>query len=277
LGLTLGYAFVEAIGGWLSGSLALLSDAGHMLTDASALGLGLVAARIALRSATGKLTYGFQRAEIIGALVNVLFMIVVVAFIGYEAVERLADPQPVAGGAVMLVATVGLVVNIIAARVLHSGEQNLNTRGAFLHVLGDLLGSVGAILAGVVIYFTGWLPVDPLLSLAISVLILLSSLKLLRDILRVFMEGVPPHLDFQEIGEAMAAVDGVLEVHDLHVWAISSGTASLTAHLQVRDLRSWPRMLKELRNLLAERFGIEHVTLQPETPPEIPLRRDLVR
>lgn len=272
--VTLGYGFVELIGGWLSGSLALVSDAGHMFTDAAALGLGWLAAAIALRPPTQRHSYGYQRAEVVGAMLNALFMLLVVAAISIEAFHRFQQPQPVTGGAVMLIAAVGLTVNLGVAWILHSGEQSFNTRGALLHVMGDLLGSIGALVAGAVIYFTGWTPIDPLLSLLISGLILASSISLIRDALHVFMEGVPAHLSLDRIGRSLTSQPGVLQVHDLHVWTLSSNAYSLSAHIRLRDLKEWPKVLSRCEQVLAERFGITHVTLQPEVVPEYVLVRD---
>lgn len=274
VGVTLGYAAVELVGGWLSGSLALVSDAGHMFTDAAALGLGWLAARIAVRPPTERHSYGYQRAEVVGALLNALFMLAIVVAISAEAIERFRQPQPVSGGAVMLIAAVGLLLNLAVAWVLHSGEQSFNTRGALLHVMGDLLGSVGALVAGAVIYFTGWTPIDPLLSLLISGLILASSVVLIRDTLHVFMEAVPAHLDLEDIGRSLVRESGALQVHDLHVWTLSSDVYSLSAHIRVRDMREWPHVLMRCRHVLAERFGITHVTLQPEVVPEAVMVRD---
>lgn len=272
--VTFGYGWVELAGGWLSGSLALVSDAGHMFTDAAALALGWVAAAIALRPPTQRHSYGLQRAEVVGAMLNALFMLAVVAAISIEAFRRFEQPQPVAGGTVMLIAAVGLAVNLVVAWILHSGEQSFNTRGALLHVVGDLLGSIGALVAGAVIYFTGWTPIDPILSLLISGLILASSVSLIREALHVFMEGVPAHLDLEEIARRLTRESGALQLHDLHVWTLSSNVYSLSAHVRLRDLKEWPQVLARCEQILADRFGITHVTLQPEVVPEYVLVRD---
>ena len=208
------------------------------------------------------------------ALANGLFMLVVVGSIAYHAVERLRQPHEVAGGIVMVVAALGLVVNLVVARILHGGEQNLNTRAALLHVLGDLLGSVAALLAGIVVTLTGWNPIDPLLSLLICALILVSSMRLLRDVLHVLMEGVPPYIDLPEVGRAMAAVPGVHSIHDLHIWTLSSGLVALSAHVVIDDMRQWTRVLSDLQRLLKERYAIEHVTLQPEPQQVVPIQLD---
>ncbi|MFO1424327.1 MAG: cation diffusion facilitator family transporter [Candidatus Competibacteraceae bacterium] len=263
-GLTLGYAGVEAGIGWWAGSLALVADAGHMVNDAAALALAAVAAWLARRPASARHSYGFGRAEFLAALVNSLGLLVLVAWITVSAVQRLRDPQPVIGEAVSLAAAVGLALNVGVAWLLSRGERNLNTRAALLHVLGDLLGSVAALLSGVVIAFTGWTPIDPLLSLGIGALVLTSSLRLLREALQGLMEGVPFTLAPEAVGRALATVPGVASVHDLHIWSVAPEQVMLSAHLVVRDLRQWETVLDVCHALLAERFGIQHATLQPE-------------
>jgi cobalt-zinc-cadmium efflux system protein len=261
--LTLSFAGVEAVGGWLSGSLALLGDAGHMLTDATSLGLAALAARVAQRPATERHSYGLGRVEVLAALINALFMLGLVAAIAWAAIDRFAHPREVSGGMVMGVAALGLLVNLGAAWLLHGGE-GLNVRGALLHVLGDLLGSVAALVAGGVILTTGWTPIDPLLSLLICVLILFASLNLLRDGVHVLMEGVPGHLSLSEVGEALAAVEGVDSVHDLHIWVPDAGMTALSAHLVVTDIREWETVLARASRMLHDDYGITHSTLQPE-------------
>lgn len=264
LAITLGYAIVEAVGGALLGSLALMSDAGHMLSDALALGLAAFAAWLGARPAGKRHSYGFARAEVVAAFVNGLALLLVVVFIVVEAVGRLLDPQPVGGLGVMLVAFVGLLLNLIVAFLLGRDAHDLNTRAAMLHVVGDIIGSVAAITAGAVIYFTGWQPVDPLLSLVIALLILASTIRLLRDTLHVLMEGVPSGMRLDEISMALKGLEGVRAVHDLHVWTISSGQAALSAHVELDDLARWPALLESARRMLQSRFEVNHVTLQPE-------------
>jgi cobalt-zinc-cadmium efflux system protein len=262
--ITFAFAIVEAVGGWLSGSLALLGDAGHMATDALSLALGAVAALLARRPADWQLSFGWGRAEVLAAVINAVFMLLIVAAIAYAAVGRLRAPQPVQGGVVMVIAAIGLLVNMLVAWTLHRGEQTLNIRGALLHVMGDLLGSVAALVAGAVIVFTNWTPIDPLLSLLICVLILFSSLRLLRDAVDVLMERVPRELSLPEVGRTLAALEGVRSVHDLHIWRLDSSTISLSAHIVVDDLQAWPAVLQRLRDTLLKRFDIHHITLQPE-------------
>lgn len=263
--LTLGYAGVEFVAGWWFGSLALISDAGHMASDAAALGLAWFAAWLARRPAGGRHSFGLARAEVIAAFLNGLALLAVVVLITVEAIKRLMHPAAeVQGLGVMVVAFLGLLLNIAVAFVLTRGEASLNKRAALLHVFGDLLGSFAAVLAGAVIYFTGWKPIDPILSLVIAVLILGSTLHLLREALHVLMEGVPRYLRLDEVGRALARLPEVRDVHDLHIWNISSGQIALSAHIRVDRLDGWPQLLAQARRVLNERFGIEHVTLQPE-------------
>lgn len=260
-----GFALIEAIGGWYTGSLALLGDAGHMVSDAAALALAWLGSWIALKPASRQHSFGLMRAEVIVALVNGLLMLLVVTFIVIEAVDRLQHPQPVLGGEVMLIALLGLTVNVIVALKLHGHQDSMNNRAALLHVLGDLLGSVAALAAGAVIYFTGWMPIDPILSLFISALILVSTLKLLREVVHVLMEGVPAHLEINEVTQALAAMPRVQEIHSVHIWALSSQVSALSAHVVLKDMQAWHEVLTELREMLHRRFDIDHVTLQPET------------
>lgn len=262
--LTLVFAVVEALAGWWSGSLALLGDAGHMVSDATSLGLAALAAWLAKRPPSLRHSYGLGRAEVLAAMANALLMFVVVASIMVAAVTRLSNPVPVAGGTVMVVAMLGLVVNLVVAWMLRHGEQTLNTRAALLHVMGDLLGSVAALVAGAVIYFTGWMAIDPILSLLICGLILFSSFRLLRETLHVLMEGVPVGLDMAVVGRAMAGVAGVASIHDLHIWTLSSGQIVLSAHVVMRDMQHWQPTLAALQTLLHDHYDITHVTLQPE-------------
>lgn len=262
--LTLIFAVIELVSGWVFGSLALMSDSGHMFSDATALAIAVVASRIALRPPGSKHTYGFARAEVVAAFINGLLLLAIVVVIFVEAVRRLQNPQPVAGAGVMIVAALGLLVNFGVLYLLGHGERNLNTRAATLHVLGDLIGSVAALTAGAVIYVTGWKPIDPLLSIAIAVLILISTVQILREALHVLMEGVPLEIDLADVGNAIAEIEGVHSVHDLHIWTIASGHIALSAHVDVDELESWPAMLEKIRSLVWSRFRIDHVTVQPE-------------
>ena len=262
--LTAGFAIIEGVGGWWAGSLALFGDAGHMISDATALGFAALAAWVARQPPSTRHSYGLGRAEVVAAVVNSLLMVAVVVAIAIAAVIRLQSPTPVAGKTVMGIAFAGLLINICVAWLLSRGEHTLNTRAALMHVMGDLLGSVAALTAGAVIYFTGWTPIDPILSLVICALILYSALRLLREALHVIMEGVPLNLDLREVGQAMATVQGVKSVHDLHIWTLSSGKVILSAHIVIPNMSCWEDALTTLRALIHERFDIDHVTLQPE-------------
>ena len=261
--LTVAFALVEALGGWWTGSLALLSDAGHMLTDGAALALGAFAAWMARRTPSERHSYGLGRAEVVAALANAATMLVIVLGLAYEAIVRLKEPTAVNGGAAALIAAVGLAINLWVMRRLHG--QDMNTRAARLHVLGDVLGSVAALGAGALVALTGWTRADPIASLAICVLIALSSWRLLRESLHALMEGVPQGLSVEAIGGEMARIDGVLSVHDLHVWTLSGSRTALSAHVVIKTMEQWERLRAELQERLHERFGIDHVTLQPES------------
>jgi cobalt-zinc-cadmium efflux system protein len=262
--LTLLFAVVEVVTGFMSNSLALISDAGHMVTDAAALGLALLAQLIAKRPPSARHSFGFVRAEALAAFVNSLAMLALVVWIVVEAADRLASPQPVQGGIVLVVAAIGAGINILVAWVLSRGSQSINTRAALLNVMGDLLGSLAAIAAGAIIYFTGWLRIDPLLSIFVSLLILKSTWGILRESYHFLMEGVPQQIDYLQVGADLAAVPGVLSVHDLHVWDMSPGEPALIGHLEIADLAQWPPVLHAVRTMLLEKHGIDHVTLQPE-------------
>lgn len=266
--LTLVFAFVEVIGGWWSGSLALLSDAGHMFSDVAALGLAAFAQWVSRRPPSARHSYGLGRAEVIAALLNGLLMLGVIIWIVVEAVARLQAPHQVAGGPVMLIAFTGLLINVVVAFVLSRDSHSLNSRAALLHVMGDLLGSVAAIIAGAVIYFTGWTPIDPILSVLVALLILASTFNLLKHALHVLLDGVPHGLQLNAVGERLAGVQGVMSVHDLHIWSLGGERNALSAHLQVTDMVQWPHTLAACRALLHREFGIAHVTLQPETDAE---------
>jgi len=266
LALTLAFGIVEAAGGWLAGSLALISDAGHMATDAAGLVVALIAQLIARRPPSRRASYGYARAEVLAAFINALLMLALIVWIAVEAVSRLLVPTPVAGPIVMAVAVGGLAVNVLVAWILSRAGGSMNARGALLHVFGDLLGSVAALVAGAVIHFTGWMPIDPLLSIVVALLILRSTWALLRESTAVLMERVPPHLSYEAIGRALAALPGVTGVHDLHVWAMSADRVALSAHVALADGNAWPRTLASAQRMLARDFDIEHVTLQPSWP-----------
>ena len=262
--LTLGYALIELVGGLWSGSLALLADAGHMATDSAALLFALAANIIARRPVSDRHSYGLARVEVIAAFVNALAMLAVVAWIFYEAIDRLASPVPVQGLGVFVIASVGLLINLLVAWSLSRDRENVNTRAALIHVMGDLLGSVAAIAAGIIIYLGGPLMVDPLLSMFVAALILRSTFGVLKETTFVLLDSVPSGVDYAEVGQALARVHGVKSVHDLHIWSMVPGRNALSAHVLIDDIGHWPAILNEARRVLATRFHIDHATLQPE-------------
>ena len=264
LGLTLVFSVIEVVAGFAANSLALISDAGHMVTDAAALGLALLAQLIAKRPPSARHSFGFGRAEALAAFVNGLAMLAVVGWICFEALHRFNEPHAVQGGTVFVVASIGLAINLALAWLLSRGENNMNTRAALVNVLGDALGSLAAIVAGVVIYYTGWLRIDPLLSVFVAVLILRSTWQVLGESYHFLMEGVPHGMDYLQIGADLGKVAGVLNVHDLHVWDMSPGHPALIGHLEIHDLDDWPVVLQAVKTMLLEKHGIDHVTLQPE-------------
>lgn len=260
------YFFAELIAGFITNSLALLSDAGHMLSDIGALALSIFAFRVARRPATHHSTYGFHRVEILAALFNGLMLWLIVGVIFAAAYQRIFHPPEVESYGMMIVAIIGLVVNLVAAAILHSGHHhNLNMRGAFLHVVSDAIGSVGAIAAGAIMLTTGWYLADPLISIFISGLILFSSWSLVKDSLSVLMQAVPKGIRLQEVRETIEAVEGVNEVHDLHVWAVTSDIFTLSAHAVVESGGDFHEVLNGIEDMLKARFNIEHVTIQLET------------
>jgi cobalt-zinc-cadmium efflux system protein len=267
LAITTAFLLVEVIGGLLTNSLALLADAGHMATDVAALALALFAIWLARRPATAERSFGYLRAEILAALVNGASLVAISIYIFWEAFQRIDEPPEVDSGPMLAVAIAGLCANVVSAWVLSRGgglRHDLNTRGAFLHVVGDLLGSAAAIVAAIIMLTTGWYLADPLLSAGIGLLILWSSWKLLRESADVLLEATPAGIDADEVRTAMIAVDGVEGVHDLHIWTVTSGLIALSSHVDVTGARDWHAVLLDLSALLRERFGIAHVTLQPE-------------
>ncbi|MBS1791610.1 MAG: cation transporter [Acidobacteria bacterium] len=268
LALTFGYMIAEALGGYFANSLALLSDAGHMFTDVAALALALLALRFASRPATQSKTYGFYRLEILAALVNGVALIVLSILICIEAYQRLRQPEEIQGVTLIGISAGGLVVNLVSAWMLSRSHKhdNLNMRGAYLHVLGDLLGSVAAIAAGVLIVWKGWRWADPLFSVVISLLIVWNSWRIVADAVNVLLEGVPSHIKPSAVEQAIKTITGVREVHDLHIWTITSNRHVLTAHVVVTNADQSCRVLREVRALLAEQFHLSHSTIQIEDP-----------
>lgn len=265
--LTTSYLVVEVLGGLLTGSLALLADAGHMLTDVSGMLIALGAIWLAGRPATRQRTYGYYRAEILGALLNALLLFFVSGYILYEAWQRFLHPPAVQSGWMILVAALGLAVNVLCAWFLHrAAGESLNMRGAYLEVLSDTLGSLGVIVAGAIMALTGWYYADPLFSAGIGFYILPRTWKLLRETIGILLEGTPAHLNLADLEQQMASVPGVQGVHDLHVWTISSGLDAMSAHVIVARQEESNAILCHLCDLLRERYQLEHATIQIETP-----------
>jgi len=262
--LIFAFAVVEVIGGLWANSLALLGDAGHMGSDALALTIAAFAAWIAQRPASHKHSYGLGRAEVVAAWISSLLMLIISIAVIIEAVERIHTIVPVKGVPVIIIAFIGLLVNLLVAWMLARSERTLNIRAALLHVMGDVLGSMAALISGAVIYFTRWFMIDPILSILIGILIMISSLRLLRESLLVLMEGVPGHIDYHEVSRSMAAIEHINAIHDLHIWTLSSGKISLSAHVYIHDMGDWNHVLTQLRTVLAAQYHIKHVTLQPE-------------
>ncbi len=267
LGLTAAFMVAEVVGGLLSGSLALLADAGHMLTDAGALAFSLLAMRMAQRPSDAARTFGWVRLEILAALVNGAVLLVVAGLVVAEAWERLRHPVDVDAPVMLAVAVTGLGVNVAGAFLLHAhAGENLNVRGAYLHVLGDLLGSVGAITAGLVVLFTGWTAADPAISVFIAALILLSAWRLVRDASEVLLEAAPAHVDVEALVRELRAVEGLDDVHDVHVWTLTSGFVAMAGHGVIDDPTQHTRILAEIQEKAGAR-GIGHLTFQLEMRP----------
>jgi cobalt-zinc-cadmium efflux system protein len=257
---------VELAGGFLTNSLALISDAGHMLSDAFALGLSLSALLYGERAATPEKTYGYKRFEILAALLNGILLVVLSAFILTEAVSRFSQPEAVMGEGMMLISVIGLIVNVVVAFVLSRGQtgENLNVKSAFLHVIGDLLGSIGAIAAAILIIFFDWSIADPIASIIVSLLVLYSGWHILKDAVNILMEGKPANIDSEKVTAALKTVSGVTGVHDLHIWMITSDFPTLSVHLNVEAASDRDAILEEAVHIIYGETGIRHITVQTE-------------
>jgi cobalt-zinc-cadmium efflux system protein len=272
LAMTSVFMVVEFIGGYLANSLALMADAGHMLNDVAALALTYFALWIARKPATAAKTFGYLRMEILAALVNGATLILIAVVIYWQAWLRFRQPPEVEGTLMLIVATGGLTVNVIAAFLLHSSSShNLNMRGAYLHVLGDLLGSVGAISAALLILLTGWYLADPLISVFVATLILIGAWRLTRESVDILLEAVPRHIDMGALARSILELDGVEEVHDLHVWTLTSGYLAMSAHVVIRDPARYKQTLEDVHQLMHDRFNISHVTVQVDHRTMYPL------
>lgn len=258
---------LEFFGGLVTGSLALLSDSGHMLSDAAALVLSLVAVRFAARPASPRNTYGFYRFEILAALFNGISLFVIAGFIIWEAAQRVMAPPEVASGSMMLIALIGLLANLLSAWSLMRKSDidgNINVRSAYLHVIGDALGSVGAIIAGLLMWLFGWYIADPIVSVLVALLILKGAWNVIQTTVHVLMEGAPADIDQQEVSLTLQGIEGVKDVHDLHIWSITSGMNSLSCHLLIEDQAREQQILQQALALIEERFSLPHATIQVE-------------
>ncbi|MGG4107262.1 cation diffusion facilitator family transporter [Paenibacillus lautus] len=265
--ITIGIMILEFVGGLLTNSLALLSDSGHMLSDASALLLSLVALWFATKPASPNKTYGFYRFEILAALLNGVALFVIAGFIVWEAIQRFDNPPTVASGSMMLIAAIGLLANLLSAWFLmRTGDvkNNVNLRSAYLHVIGDALGSVGAIIAGIVMIAFGWYIADPIISILVSILILKSAWRIIQNTVHILMEGAPETINSEEVTKSLLSIPGVTGIHDLHIWTITSNFDSLSCHLVVQDDANTYEILQQAIDLLDSRFHIEHATIQIE-------------
>ncbi len=268
--ITVSFAVVEVVGGILSNSLALLSDAGHMVIDAAAIGLSLFALSLAGKPSTAQKTYALVRMEIIAAFLNGLTLIALAGFIFYEAIERINEPPEIKGGLMMTVALIGMLINIIGGWILWKGSHtSLNVKGAFLHVMGDLAGSVGAVLAAGIVMLTGWTIADPLVSMFIGALIIYSSYGLLKETLHILMEGSPRGFDSEEILNKIRSVKGVKDIHDFHIWSLTTGVVLLTAHVETDKCGGGMIILAEITSMLQKDYGLSHSTIQIEEPESV--------
>jgi cobalt-zinc-cadmium efflux system protein len=266
LGVILALMVIEAVGGWWTGSLALLADAGHLLVDVGSLGLGLLAAWIAGRPATAEMSYGYRRAEILAAVTNVVALWAVAFAIVYEAAVRLRTPHSVAAPGMIGVAILGLAGNLLASTLLLRAQgESLNVRAALAHVLADAAAAIGTIAAGLIILATRWAQADPIVSVGVACLLVAGSWPLLREAVRILMEGTPPGLSLSDVHRAIAGTPGVCEVHDLHIWSLTSGIAAVSGHVRVDPGADPQAVLTNLGGMLRQRFGLSHVTLQVET------------
>ncbi len=265
LALTATYMIAEVIGGLITGSLALLADAAHMLTDVGGLALALLAIRFAAREATPQRTYGYLRMEVLSALTNAVVLLLLTIYILYEAYQRFLAPPEIQSGPMLVVAAIGLIVNLVSMRLLAGGSsESVNVKGAYFEVLSDMLGSIGVVVAALLMMWKGWRLADPIIGAGIGLFIVPRTLLLLKQVTHILMEGVPPNIDIGLLERKLAGIAGVTAVHDLHVWTITSGFDAMSCHIVVADLSMNGEVLKEARQIMKEGFGIDHVTIQVE-------------
>ncbi len=265
-GFIAAFGLVEALAGLWSGSLTLLSDAGHMWTDSLTLTFAALASWIKKRPTTSKHTYGFGRMEVLVSWISSILLLLVIIGIVIEAIHRLHQPNVILSKTVIVVAIIGLIINIITAWILHQGEKTINTKAALLHVLNDLFGSVTVLASGIIIYFTGWTKIDAILSFFMCGLILVATINLLRESILILMEGTPSNIDCIKVEQIIKNIAGIQTVHDLHIWTLTSGMVLLTVHVVVNDHEPWSQIIDNLRAIIQKEFGITHTTIQIETP-----------
>lgn len=258
------FAAVEFLGGIWTNSLALVSDSIHMLTDSSAIFLALLMSHISKQPADNNHSFGHGRAETLGAFINALFMLVIIGYLIYESFHKFLNPEPVKSTAMLAIATIGLIINIIGMKLLDGHNHTLNSKAAYLHLVGDMVSSVGAIVAAIIIQFTNWYALDAAVSLCIALILIPSTWSVLANAVHILMEGVPKHIDYDLVGQAMDKIEGVKSIHDLHVWVMNSDHAALSAHVQIQDPLQWETVLTSMQKMLAKEFDIHHVALQPE-------------
>lgn len=262
--LTFGFALIEAVSGYLFNSLALMSDAAHMLTDSSSLLLALIMAYFGSKPADNNHSYGHGRFEVLGALANGVFMLFVIVYIFIESLRKFSNPGEVNAIPMLVVASMGLIINIVAFLILNKDNHNMNVKAATLHVMGDLLASVAAIVSAILIYYTGYHIIDPILSMLISIILIPATYSILKKSVHILLEGVPEDIDFYEVGDTLKTIENVRNIHDLHIWSLDSKNYAMSAHVTITDFNEWNSVLKSIQKTLYEKYNIVHVTLQPE-------------
>ncbi len=261
---TFSFSLVEGVSGYIINSIALQSDAVHMMTDAAGLMIAYFANVISKKPATTNLTFGYGKAEVLGALINCMFTTVLTIWLFFQVISRFLDPVEIHGASLFIVASLGFLVNGVIVWVLSKNTQSLNTKAAMIHALGDLFGSLVAIIAGGIIYFTGWSLADPILSLVVIILLIVSNFKLMKKSAIILMAGVPEHVNYEQVGQDLLDIDGILDVHDLHIWYMSANQTALAAHVVACNQQDWPEILMSCQKMLLTKYQIDHVTLQHE-------------
>lgn len=261
--VTFSFAFVEMFGGIWSNSLALIADSFHMLTDSFSIFIALIMVHISQKPANTDFTYGHGRSEVIGALINGFLMVCIILFLIYKGINRLIAPEEVKSLGIIIIASGGLLVNIFAIYILKD-SHSLNSKAALLHILGDFLGSIAALVAGIIIYFTNLTIFDPIISLLVAFILIWPTYQIIKQSIRVLMEGVPENINYKEVGNSIKNIKGVITLHDLHIWSMTSYNGALSAHIQINKIEEWPEILENIQGMLSSKYYIDHVTLQPE-------------